>query len=136
MYAMVSDRSELADGKTPRGFRLRHKTQSSGMVLVPIMSMPFPPPHDLCPTCRLAHPVKTIHLSLEMGTVIVSQGVLAQLRSAGALDELGDFTYDQVVVNPPPLRMTGRQSRAEIDQANRAIIVHGQLNNKGVAAHG
>ena len=120
---IVTDRSELKNGQ-PAGHRLRHRTQTVGMVLVPILSMRFPEAID-CPTCQVFHPVKTIHLNLDAGTVIVSQGVLNQLRLAGTLEELG-FDYDQVVLKPPPLNLNGRQSRAEIDQANRRIIAYGR----------
>lgn len=126
-YAIVTDRSELKGGKQPAGHRLVHKTLSFGMVLVPLMSQPFAEPMQ-CPTCQVAHPVKTIHLNLEMGAVIVSQGVLTQMRTAGTLEELG-FDYDKVVVNPPPLKLDGR-SRAEIDQANRRIVVHGKIGKE------
>lgn len=126
---MVTNRNELKKG-TPAGHRIRHKTQMFGMYLIPLLEKPFPKP-DLCPTCKVVHNCKTVHLHLEgNGTCIISQGVLESIGSYRL--EIHGFEYDQVVVEPPPLNLAQYKSRAEADHANRAITILGQAK-KGKA---
>lgn len=109
------------------GYRIRHATARSALVTVPVLSAPLRhrgtgqlTPYA-CPTCRTAHPVKTMHLWLDdAGAVLVSKQVLEYLRKAGL--ENYDLTYEGTVTKPPPLRMGPGVRRDQIDQANRKII--------------
>jgi len=123
---IVTERNEMGNGKTPAGHRIRHDTQTFGMVLIPLPDRPFPPATvDKCPTCQVKHYCKTIHIHLDAGVAIISQGVLESILRTSMLEDHG-FTYDQVVLNPPPLNLARGRSRAEIDHRNRAIAVLGQ----------
>lgn len=120
MYHVVSNPGEVPDNTGPIGFQLRHKEGSWGMHLVPLAHIPMLAP-DMCPTCKVTHMVKTVHLQLEPGgTVIVSSGVYQDLQKAG-LDNF-DLEYVKAVRNPPPLRL-GRKgtTRAEVDYKNRLL---------------
>jgi hypothetical protein len=83
------------------------------------MSKPFTGASlDICPSCHLVHPVKTVHLWLDdTGACIVSQGVLEDLRKAG-MPELETF---EEVKNPPPLAI-GVQREKQDQQARQLII--------------
>lgn len=124
---MVTERNEIKNGKTPAGHRIKHNTQTFGMVLIPLIDRPFPPATvDNCPTCQVKHYVKTVHIHLDAGAAIISQGVLESILRTTTLEEHG-FTYDQVILRPPPLNLAKGRSRAEIDYRNRAITVLGQV---------
>ena len=100
------------------GISIVHRTLRSTVALIPIPSKPFTGQSlDRCPTCQVVHPVKTVHLWLDdVGACIVSQGVLADLKSVGMpnLDIVGG------VVNPPPLQVG--ITRAKVDNINRRIV--------------
>ena len=88
------------------GIRIKHTTLTSTCYLVPVMGKPYVrygrPVPMLCPLCQVLHPVKTVHLWLEPdGTVIVSPGVLDELRLAG----MPDLEVVNEVQAPPPLRL-------------------------------
>lgn len=105
------------------GIRLVHATNRSGVMLIPIMSKPFPGPFDAvkdkCPTCHQVHMVKTIHLTLDAdGTCIVSKGVLDDLKKAG----MPGLSVLAEVPNPPPLFFGPGVTREMIDNANRKIV--------------
>lgn len=101
------------------GIRVAHTTARNSVVLVPIMSKPFSGDSlDQCPSCHLIHPVKTVHLWLDgAGSCIVSEGVLADLQSAG----MPDLAVMGEVANPPPLNFGPGVSREQIDNGNRRI---------------
>lgn len=106
------------------GVRVQHRTLRSCVALVPVLAKPYTTGPIDCPTCQTLHPVKTVHLWLDdAGTVLVSEGVLAELRMAG----LPDLTVIGQVKNPPPLRLAARNGdrggdvRARTDQTNRTI---------------
>lgn len=104
------------------GIRIGHRTARAtiGPLVhtVPIPTKPLSGQSlDMCPTCGVVHPFKTVHLWLDdAGTCIVSAGVLADLQAAGMpdLDILGE------VLNPPTLSLNG--GRAVQDKANRRVI--------------
>jgi hypothetical protein len=103
------------------GIRIAHRTARSGILLVPILSKPFPGPFDSvkdkCPTCHQVHMTKTVHLWLDAdGTCIVSAGVLEDLRLAG----MPGLAVMAEVLNPPPLQIGA--GRAEVDNGNRKIV--------------
>lgn len=100
------------------GIRLAHKTLRSCVALVPILSKPFSGDSiKKCPNCQVIHPVKTVHLWLDdVGSVLVSEGVLKDLRDAG----MPDLEICAEVKSPPPLSL-GRMTRPEVDQKNRRI---------------
>lgn len=109
------------------GYRVRSTTATSRVVVVPIMSKPYKKKSTgqlmpfMCPTCRIAHPVKSVHLWLDdTGSVIVSKGVLEELKSAGL--ENYDLVAEGAVTKPPPLQAGHGTTRAEIDQQNRKIV--------------
>ena len=104
------------------GIRIVHNYARSSVVLVPIMSKPFfDDSLDICPSCHLVHPVKTVHLWVDAdGTCIVSKGVLEDLKSAGmpALSVVAE------VLKPPTLALG--VPREKVDQSNRKIVRYGQ----------
>lgn len=102
------------------GIRLVHTTARNVVYLVPIVAKPFTGQSlDTCPTCQVIHPCKTVHLWLdEAGSCIVSQGVLADLQSAG----MPDLLVMAEVQNPPPLSFGPGVSRQQIDNGNRRIV--------------
>lgn len=103
------------------GIRIAHRTLKACVALVPLVHKPFTGQSlDLCPTCQIIHPVKTVHLWLDdAGQCLVSQGVLDDLRLAGMpnLEIMGHTN------NPPPLRLGNGATREQLDQANRLITV-------------
>lgn len=102
----------------PRGIRLQHRTKRGGIALVPIPKRPIMGLKRPCPTCQIIHPVKTIHLYLDMnGGCVVSEGVLAHLQEANM--ENIDIVAD--IVNPPPITLG--KDRFEVDQENAKIQV-------------
>jgi hypothetical protein len=106
------------------GIRIRHVAAKNSVYLVPIMAKPFRD-HSLnnepCPSCHLIHPCKTVHLWLDgNGSCIVSQGVLADLQSAG----MPDLLVEAEVVNPPALHFGPGVTREQIDNDNRRIVRH------------
>lgn len=111
------------------GIRIRHRTLRSCVALVPVLAKPYTTGPIDCPTCKVLHPVKTVHLWLDdTGTVLVSEGVLAELRMAGMpeLEVLGQ------VGKPPPLRLGGPVlpaggQRFKADFENRKIRRWGGL---------
>ena len=109
------------------GIRIRHRTLTSCVALIPVMSKPlrgtglggsFDPTLDACPSCHLVHVVKTVHLWLDdSGSCIVSRGVLEELRLAG----MPELDVAEEITNPPPLTLGVR--REEQDHQARAIVV-------------
>jgi hypothetical protein len=123
----------------PQGIRIR-RTDGVGnyCYLVPVLQKPYATGPIDCPTCLTFHPVKTVHLWLEPdGSVIVSPGVLEQLRMAG----MPELEVVNMVDNPPPLRIgVGKQNsvqerrdwRAAQDNKNRAAnLWWSKLTKKG-----
>lgn len=109
----------------PAGIRIKHATLSNCIYLVPVLRKPYTTGPIDCPTCQTFHPVKTVHLWLEPdGTVIVSPGVLAELKMA----KMPELTVVNEVQKPPPLALGRRMQtvqdrrewRAGQDQQNRA----------------
>jgi hypothetical protein len=102
------------------GIRIVHTTARNVVYLVPIMAKPFTGQSlDICPSCHLVHPVKTVHLWLDgAGSCIVSQGVLQDLVSAG----MPDLSVVAEVVNPPALHFGPGVTREQIDNNNRRIV--------------
>lgn len=102
------------------GIRIAHTTARNVVYLVPIVAKPFTGLSlDMCPSCHLVHPVKTVHLWLDAaGSCIVSQGVLADLQSAG----MPDLAVMAEVPNPPPLNFGPGFTREQIDNGNRKIV--------------
>lgn len=100
------------------GIRIAHQTAKNVIYTVPIMSKPFTGQSlDLCPTCRIVHPVKTVHLWLDgAGSCIVSKGVLEDLKLAG----MPALTVMAEVLNPPPLKLG--VAREQLDNGNRKIV--------------
>ena len=114
------------------GIMLRHRTarapQDSGLPLqVPILSKPFSADSlKECPGCHIVHLCKTVHLMInDEGLVMVSQGVLEDLKSAG----MPDLEVVGEVKAPPALHIDGDsklspfEQRAKQDQEHRRIIV-------------
>lgn len=104
------------------GVRVTHRSAKNSVVLVPILSRPFTGQSlDQCPSCHLVHPVKTVHLWLDGdGSCVVSDGVLADLKSAG----MPDLSVTGEVVNPPPLNFGPGATREQIDNNNRRLVHH------------
>ena len=105
------------------GIRIAHIQARNVVYLVPIVAKPFPGPfdseRDRCPTCHQVHTVKTVHLWLDgAGSCIVSEGVLADLQSAG----MPDLVVMATVVNPPALHFGPGVSREHLDNGNRKIV--------------
>lgn len=111
------------------GFNVRHKTARSEVVLIPYMWIPMLGASlDLCNLCHVVHPVKTSHLEVDdNGRATVSYGVLQNMRRAG-LKQFG-LTFEGSLAAPPPLRLDGKTSRAEVDWNNRSSVVN---NSKGI----
>lgn len=101
------------------GVRIRHQVLRSCVALVPLMHKPFAGQSlDTCPSCRVVHPVKTVHLWLDdAGTCIVSQGVLKDLRQAG----MPELETQEEVKNPPPLSLG--VAREKQDYEARTLVV-------------
>lgn len=96
--------------------RIQHSTKRSGMATVSVYTKPINGLRRLCPTCNIIHPVKTVHLWLDdVGTCLVSKGVLQDLQQAG----MPDLVVVGSIVNPPPLDL--RLSRPENDHQNTKI---------------
>jgi len=108
------------------GIMLRHRTARSVPVQVPILSKPFSADSlKECPGCHIVHLCKTVHLIVnDSGLVMVSEGVLEDLKAAGMpdLDVVGEER------NPPTL-VIGKGSgnpleqRAAQDKEHRRIII-------------
>ena len=111
------------------GIRVRHTGGLRNVChVVPVMAKPYTTGPIDCPTCHVLHPVKSVHLWLEPdGTVLVSEGVLTELRMAG----MPDLEVTGEVAKPPALRFgrqgpkvhAGENPRQVIDNQNRGIIV-------------
>lgn len=102
------------------GIRIRHLTKRFPEVaLVPVISKPFfGASLDTCPTCRVIHPCKTVHLWLDdMGSCLVSQGVLDDLLAAG-MPELQVIGGTE---SPPDLDIG--MPRQKQDQEARKLII-------------
>lgn len=96
----------------PKGIRIRRVDgRGNYCYLVPVMQKPYTTGPIDCPTCLVLHPVKTVHLWLEPdGSVIVSPGVLTELRMAG----MPELEIVNEVADAPPLRIgVGRQSSVQ-----------------------
>lgn len=119
--------TEAGERPQPGGFRVRHATARSALVTVPVITRPLvhrgtgrPVPYA-CPTCRVAHTHKTLHLWVDdRGVVLVSAKVLGMLKEAGL--ENFNLVHEGYVAKPPPLKMGPGVRRDEIDQAGRKII--------------
>lgn len=111
------------------GVRVRHTGGLANVChVVPVIAKPYANGPLDCPTCHTLHPVKSVHLWLEPdGSVIVSEGVLADLRLAG----MPSLEVVNEVAAPPPLRFGrtgpkvtgGDNARQVMDNQNRSIIV-------------
>lgn len=102
------------------GIRIRHFTKRfPEIALIPILSKPFVGASlDICPTCQVIHPCKTVHLWLDdTGACLVSKGVLEDLRAAGMpeLEIVGGTD------SPPELDIG--VPRQKQDQEARALII-------------
>lgn len=90
---------------------------------VPVMSKPIVSfdhngkrIYPICPTCHVHHPVKTVHLWLdEKGEMMVSAGVLADLKLAG----MPDLTITNGCLAPPSISLN--KPRSIVERDNRAI---------------
>lgn len=104
------------------GIRIQHALAKNSVVLVPIMRKPFTGQSlDQCPSCHLIHPVKTVHLWLDAaGSCLVSEGVLADLRSAG----MPDLSVVDEVVKPPALHFGPGVTREQLDNDNRRQVIY------------
>jgi hypothetical protein len=103
------------------GIRIRVNQPHLGLVLVPVPTKPIPNA-DPCPTCRVSHNVKTVHLWLNSESVcLVSEGVLADLRTAGL--EAHKIEIMDEVKNPPPLHFGPGVTRQQLDQQNDRITM-------------
>lgn len=90
------------------------------MVLVPILSKPLlgDSAKKRCPGCRIYHGCKTVHLVVnDSGLVLVSEGVLEDLRLAGL--EANSLEIVAEERNPPPLRIDGRSTLSFADQRKK-----------------
>ena len=121
---------------TPESFRLRYTgsepavTNGTRIHLVPLPGKdlhvhltPEQIKKDICPTCRVVHPVKTIHLWLDSSnTVLVSRGVKESIEKdyPGGL-EAAELMLDGGTTKPPELKVGDGKNRREIDQENEAI---------------
>jgi len=105
------------------GVRVRYNGQHGGLVLIPLMDRPYSGQSlDMCPTCRVVHPVKTLHLWMEPdNTCIVAVPVKTAMDKAGCFKPGGGWAVANQVSAPPPLRLGFNTSRAQIDQANRRM---------------
>ncbi len=89
------------------GIRLFHDTLRNTTYLVTHPSRVYRQPF-LCPGCKAAHHMKTIHLVLDdQGSVIVSKGVFHELQEAGmpglsVANEVEDPPSKTIVVNLGP----------------------------------
>lgn len=111
--------------KKPLGHSLLHATDKNACRLVPLMWLPIetPPgqPVKICPTCRVHHPVKTMHIWIgPNGEALVSQGVLDLLQRAG----MDGFALAGSTTTPPALRIGDGKTREQMDNSNRAQIIY------------
>lgn len=107
------------------GVRVRHRTLASCVALVPVISKPLTAlPTDICPTCQIVHPCKTVHLWLDGdGACTVSTGVLEELRLGG----MPDLEIVSEVKAPPTLRIgQGALARPAQDQKARSLVTLGR----------
>lgn len=102
--------------KGPTSIRIRHRNKRSGIALVPLNNKPIMGLRRKCPTCQIIHPVKTVHLYLDVsGACLVSSGVFDLLKGVG----LPDLDVVADIVNPPPITLG--KSRFQVDQQNNRI---------------
>lgn len=102
------------------GIEVVHRTARSTMIVVEVNARPYAEP-ILCPTCRIAHVFKAVHLWLDdRGACVVSKGVLADLKLAG----MPGLRVGHTVKNPPTLTVGHHVDRAEVDYRNRAQSVY------------
>lgn len=113
------DKTRVTTKKT-RSTRIRHRTARFGVKVVAVNKRPYIGLNTVkCPTCRVIHHVKNIHLPLDTtGACLVSEGVLADLK---LVPDMGGFDFVADIVNPPPITLTG--NRLAVDQANNHIRV-------------
>lgn len=102
------------------GIEVRHQTARSTMIVVEVQKRPYGEP-ILCPTCKVAHVFKAVHLWLDdRGACVVSQGVLGDLKLAG----MPSLRVSGIVRNPPTLTVGHKVDRAEVDYRNRAQTIY------------
>lgn len=90
------------------------------MIVVEVQKRPYAEP-ILCPTCRVAHVFKAVHLWLDgSGSCVVSQGVLDDLKLAG----MPNMWAAGTVKNPPTLTVGHHVDRAEVDFRNRSQTIY------------
>lgn len=111
--------------KKKSGHQLRHPEARNQCYLVPLLGKPLPTPPGqpvkICPTCRVHHPVKVLHLWLgPAGECLVSDGVLTELKAAG----MAGFVLAGHTDDPPPLVIGDGRSRAAMDHDNRAQVIY------------
>lgn len=107
------------------GHRVRHATSRNQIHLTPLLFAPIPTdpqsPLKICPTCRVHHPVKTLHIWVDGGgSALVAGGVLQLLRRAG----MDGFVLESSTTKPPTLRVGAGKTREAVDFANRTQVVY------------
>lgn len=78
---------------------------------------------DVCPTCNMVHPVKTIHLWLDQNaSCLVSAGVLKSIQKdfPGGL-EMAELEIAGGTEAPPALTLGQGKPRRQVDQENERI---------------
>ncbi len=106
------------------GVRLFHESLRNCVYVVVHPTKGYKHPY-LCPTCNKQHERKSIHLNLDSeGSVIVSSGVLEDLRQAG----MPGLTIANEVTNPPMQTLfMGSQAHAfeiqEVDVGGKKLKV-------------
>ncbi len=110
----------------PHGYTLRHPKSRNQCRIVPILSKPIiTPPGQaikICNVCQVHHPCKTLHLWCgPNGEVMVSKGVLDQLKEAG----MGGFTLESETKTPPALVVGRNGDRTAVDNHNRKQTIYG-----------
>jgi hypothetical protein len=103
--------------------RLHHPTFTNCNYVIELQK-PYEVPHD-CPTCKVQHFNKSIHLRLDSeGDVIVTEGVYEMLlREVG----LAGMTAENRVDKPPPMRIGAVEvPTQEIRLSDRRFYVPGR----------
>lgn len=106
------------------GVRLFHKSAKSGTLVIIHPTRRYRQPFA-CPKCEKVHTRKAIHLNLDdQGSVIVSLGVLKELKEAG----MPGLAIANEVNNPPPQTLyVGSNPKAfqveEVDMGKKRLTV-------------
>jgi hypothetical protein len=113
------------------GVKLEHKVLTTGLVTIPVFFAVDIWEHhrpvvgrDECPTCKIIHPVKTLHLNFNNGICIVAEGIVDSLKKMEkdplAYDLIKNIKIGEEIKKPPNLTLDGQTSRPEIDHRNAA----------------